>query len=68
MILQWKRCNIVFKRNNYLSSIIRQGKKVGGDLRFVTGRTQEGGGGLSDAYCVQQGGWGGSNNWEKMRM
>ena len=55
MIVQWKRCNIVFKKNIYLSSIIRQGKKVGGGLRFLTGRTQ-GGGGHSDAYCVQQGG------------
>ena len=44
------------------------GKKQGGGLRFLTGRTQEGGGGHSDAYCVQQGGWGGSKNREKMRM
>ena len=31
----------------------------GGGLRFLAGCTQEGGGGYSDAYCVQQGGWGG---------
>ena len=59
MILQWKRCNIVFKRNNYLSSIIRQGKKVGGDLRFVTGRTQEGGGVFQMRTVCNRGGGGG---------
>ena len=42
-----------------LLSIIRQVKKKRGGLRFLTGRTQRGGGGHSDAYCVQQGGWGG---------
>ena len=26
-----------------------------------------GGGHYSDAYCVQQGGWGVSTNWGKMR-
>ena len=34
-------------------------KKGGWGLRFLTGCTQEGGGGgHSDAYYVQQGGWG----------
>ena len=38
----------------------RQEKKEGeGDLRYLAGCTQEGGGGgHSDVYCVQQGGWG----------
>ena len=43
------------KTNHFLEYIWR-----GGGLRFETGRTQEGGGGGHlDAYCVQQGGWGG---------
>ena len=67
MILQWKRCYIVFKRNIYLSSIIRQGKKRGGGLRLLTGRTQEGGGVIQMRTVCNRGG-GGSKNREKGRM
>ena len=43
-----------------------RGKKRGGSQ--ILGWTYaRGGGGHSDAYCVQQGGWGGSKNPEKMR-
>ena len=62
-----KRCHFVFKRNVYLSSIIRQGKKRGGS-QILDWTYARGGGGHSDAYWVQQWGWGGSKNQEKMRM
>ena len=39
-------------------SKLEDGGEKGGGLRFFTGCTQEGGGGLSDAYYVQQRGWG----------
>ena len=46
------------KDNNYCIEYKRKVKKMRGVLRFLAVRTQEGGGGHSDAYCVQQGGWG----------
>ena len=54
-----KRCHFVFKRNVYLSSIIRQGEKKGGGSQILDWTYARGGGGHSDAYWVQQGGWGG---------
>ena len=48
----------------------RQGKKGWGVPRFLTGCMQEGGGGHSKAYSVQQG-WGGGGskqNRDKMRI
>ena len=59
-----EKINLVFKRNIYNSSIIRQEKKVGGGLRFLTGCTQEGGGSFRCVLCAT----GGSKNREKMRM
>ena len=47
----------VFKRNIYLSSIIRQEKK-GGGVRFLTGRTQEGGGVIQMRTVCNRGGGG----------
>ena len=37
----------------------KMGKKKGGGLTFFGWTYARGGGGHSDAYCVQQGGWGG---------
>ena len=62
-----KRCHFVFKRNVYLSSIRRQGKKKGGGLRFLTGHTQEGGGSFRCVLGATRG-VRGSKNQEKMRM
>ena len=45
----------------------RQGKN-GGGLRFLAGRTQEGGGGSFRCVLCATGGVGVSKNWEKMRM
>ena len=42
--------------------------KVRGGHKVLVVCTQEGGGGHSSPYTVQRGGWGGSRNWEKMRM
>ena len=36
------------------------GKRGGGSDYWLDVRKREGGEGHSDAYCVQQGGWGGS--------
>ena len=47
----------VFKRNIYLSSIIRQEKK-GGGVRFLTGRMQEGGGVIQMRTVCNRGGGG----------
>ena len=58
---------IVFKREkkNFIDlNEKRRREKRGGGLRFLAGRTQEGGG-HSDAYCVQQGGWGGLKTGKK---
>ena len=41
--------------------------KGGGVSHFWLDVCKRGGGGHSDAYCVQQGGVGGSKNREKMR-
>ena len=59
--------NIDFKRNIYLSSIIRQGKK-GEGLSLLTGRTQEGVVVIQMRTMCNRGGVEGSTNWEKMCM
>ena len=46
----------------------KTGKKEGGGLRFLTGRTQEGGGESLRCVLCATGGVGGSKNREKMRM
>ena len=57
MILQWKRCYNVFKRNIYLSSIIRQGKKRGGS-QIIDWTYARGGGVIQMRTVCNRGGGG----------
>ena len=49
---------------SFILSMIRQERKWGVSDSLLDVR-KRGGGGPSDAYCVQQGGWGGLKNGKK---
>ena len=58
MILYWKRCNLVFKINIYLSSLIRQEKKWGGVSDFSPDVRKRGGGVIQMRTVRNKGGGG----------
>ena len=60
--------NFVFKRDIYISSIIRQGKNRGGASQILDWTYARGGGGSFRCVLCATGGVGGSKNREKMRM